>query len=358
MKTRSNSFRVGAVIPLSGVAGIYGPSCKACLELSKGEINAKGGIDGSNVELVFIDGARSASEVGRDVEAMLDSGMLDGLVGMHDSDIRKALVSANDGRVIYIYTPCYEGGHHADGLLTIGETPKQQVGSAVTWLQETKGLKSWYFLGSDYSWPRVLRSYIQENSQQLGIEVISTQFTEIGCPDYSQYIQAIDEMRPDAIFFALVGDDSVQFNREFGAYPFASTMARFGPLMEENTLLAIGEENATGIYTAGGYFPSLDTPENRIFKKKYAAFAGNDAPEINTLSVSCYEGMCLLSDLLKNSKGGAITTILKTCEGTSFTSVQGVLRLREGHAIRNIFLARAVNNAFRIVHSFGEIDPM
>ena len=54
-------FTVGYVVPQSGTAGIYGPSCEACGQLAVERINAQGGIKGREVRLLTIAGARRTS---------------------------------------------------------------------------------------------------------------------------------------------------------------------------------------------------------------------------------------------------------------------------------------------------------
>lgn len=357
MKSSQRPFRVGALIPQSGVAGIYGPSCKACLELAQAEINEFGGVDGRIVELIYLDGSGPALDLGRQVDSLAESGGVDALIGMHDSDIRRAVLSAAKGRISYIYTPCFEGGQTAPNLLTLGETPTQHARPALEWLLKEKRAKNWYFIGNDYSWPRHLRSYIEAQAAAIGIRVSATQFVEFDCGDYEDYLVAIDESGADGVIVALVGEDSIHFNREFGGHAFGRSLARFCPLIEENTLLAIGEENAADLYAAGGYFPSIDITENESFKVRYSARYGDAAPEINTLGVSCYEALSLLGKLFEIFPDLAPQELAAISSGLSFSSPAGRIKIADGHAVRRIYLAQAAGLEFKILHDFGAIAP-
>lgn len=354
----TSPYRIGAILTLSGVPGLYGPSCKACLGLAQQELNRLGGFGGRPLEFVFINGSRNAATVGRDVQAMLDAGVISALIGMHDSDVRNAVASANDGRVFYIYTPSYEGGHQAPGLLTVGETPDQHILPALQWLVKRRNLKRWYFIGNDYRWPRTLRTYLNHISDSLGISIVGTEFIEFSHPNYGAYLQAINDTAPDAVFLALVGDDAVNFNREFSAFRFEEPPSRFGPLLEENTLLAIGDESSNGIFTSGGYFPSLQYGWNTRFLDKYYAFAGACAPQLNRFSVACYEATHLLKQLYDRGEALPAASMPNAIEGATVSSIQGEWRIRQGHVTRNMFLAQASGNDFSVIEDFGPIDPV
>ncbi len=67
----------------------------------------------------------------------------------------------------------------------------------------------------------------------------------------------------------------------------ATEIMRYGPLIEENTLLGIGGECSKGIYSSSGYFTCLETTENRIFMERYTAKFGDNAPMLNVIGQSC-----------------------------------------------------------------------
>jgi len=351
----SEIYRIGAIIPLSGVAGLYGPSCKACLLLAQDEINAKGGIGGHHVEILFIDGDRPAAEIGRDISSLLNTRAVHALIGMHNSDVRNTVATINAGRVIYIYTATFEGGHHEKGLVCIGETPAQQIRPAINWFRQTKNVKNWCFIGSDYSWPRKLLFYLGSIAGAEEIQISESYFVDCGESEFAEYLDEIERAECDAVFFALVGAEAVNFNRQFGERKYLSEKPRFGPLLEENTLLAIGEENAQNIFSASAYFPSVKTDQNTLFKQKYVLHAGALAPEINMLSVSSYAGLHLLAEILPSERLYDATAIISQIENRRFDQIIGEISFSNGRARREVFIAEAVNNSLEIVHSFGEL---
>ncbi|MBW4818845.1 ABC transporter substrate-binding protein, partial [Rhodococcus qingshengii] len=148
-------LNVGLVVPESGPAGIFGPSCFASAELAIDEINQTGGILGREVVATIIDGGDVDSRgIAADIRRRVENRELDALVGWHTSALRREIVREVGGRVPYVYTAVYEGGESADGVFMTGEVPEQQLYPALEWMALECDVRSWFVLGSDYVWPR------------------------------------------------------------------------------------------------------------------------------------------------------------------------------------------------------------
>src|ERR1700748_3990 len=66
VRSRSDRLRIAFLIPLSGPAGLWGPSCQASAELASQEVNAAGGILGRAIELGFADAGADPELVAED----------------------------------------------------------------------------------------------------------------------------------------------------------------------------------------------------------------------------------------------------------------------------------------------------
>jgi len=60
---QGKAVKIGMLIPQSGPAALFGPSSKSCAELAAEEINARGGLAGRRIELVFGDAGLPPAEV-------------------------------------------------------------------------------------------------------------------------------------------------------------------------------------------------------------------------------------------------------------------------------------------------------
>ena len=84
--------RIAVMVPMSGSAGIWGPSCISCAQLAVAEINAGNGISGQEIEAVYLDADDGAIEGVLDaLDEMIEDRSIAAIVGMHVSSVRQRL---------------------------------------------------------------------------------------------------------------------------------------------------------------------------------------------------------------------------------------------------------------------------
>ncbi|MFN3954396.1 MAG: substrate-binding domain-containing protein [Pararhodobacter sp.] len=298
-----SAFRVALAIPMCGAAGLWGPSCIAAAQLAVAELNRDRGLAGRTVELVVIDSAvEAARPVDALINALIELGAIDAIVGMHISAVRQRLSKIVQGRIPYVYTPLYEGGERTPGIFTIGETPSEQVGPAIERLQAIYRPQRWAMIGNDYVWPRTSHAYAKAQLRRLGVSLVHERYLPFGMNDMSGEIEALARSQADALLLSLVGQDAVDFNRAFGAVGLDRQMIRLCCAVEENGLLAIGGDNLKRLFSAASYFGALATEANAAFREAYHNFHGDRAPMLNALGQSTYEGLHFLNALLEHDR--------------------------------------------------------
>jgi len=350
-------LRVGMIIPTSGPAGLFGPSCRNCADLAVLEINMQGGIGRRLLKLVYVDAGPKPSEVAAVIRTLIDNDVIEAMIGMHDSDVRRAVIDANKTRVPYFYVSPYEGGENTSGVFVLGETPQQQLKPVIPWLMENRGAKHWYLIGNDYSWPRQLHGMAKKYIEDSSGDVVAQHFVPFQETDFSSYINDIQERKPDCVMVSLVGESSIAFNRVFDDEALAKEVLRFGPLMEENTLMALGPDRGQNLLTAAGYFTDVKEPENVDFQARYLEQYGPNAPVITSLSQSCYEGLLLLREIAAKAASIDVAALTNVAEGLCYRSPRGSTEIRNNHAVRNIHLAESDGPGFNIVTTFNDVVP-
>lgn len=339
MSVRS-PFSVALVVPLQGSEGMYGPSCELCAQLAAEEINAQGGLLGRELRFVTVDGAARPAIVAAEVDALVAAGAVDAVVGWHISAVRVLLAPRLALRVPYIYTALYEGGERHPGVYLTGETPGAQIFPALRWMAHEVGVRRWCIVGNDYVWPRLSAAASRRFAPACGADICDEIFVGLGTTDYVDALTRIERGRCDGVLMFLVGADAVAFNRQFAERGLDAGHVRLTPLMDENMLLASGPANVARLYTSSGYFQSLPTAENLEFGAKYERRFGVEAPVLNSLGESCYEGMQLLAALVRQAGSADARSICARAENTRYSGPRGLLRLHDGHVLQRMYLAR------------------
>jgi ABC-type branched-subunit amino acid transport system substrate-binding protein len=345
----AGSLKVGVFIPLSGPAGIWGPSCRSCAELAAEEINGAGGIGRRQIEFTFVDAGGIPGDVALAASRLVASGDIDAIVGMHTSDVRLALAAEVSGQVPYVYTPLYEGGERNPGVFCIGETPGQHLLPSLDWLCERYHLRRWFLVGNDYIWPRATHRLLRRHFSGRPCEIVGEAYLPFGTEEVEDLVEEIRQAKTDAMLLSLVGQDSVVFNRAFARAGLAPRIVRFSCAMEENMLLGIGDANLDGVFAASGYFGSVDTRANGGFLERYHRRFGDRAPILNALGESMYEGVRFLKNLAE-SVSDRDWRRLETPIPTGGVRAAVYERDRASHA--PTYLAETHGYEFRILRSF------
>lgn len=332
---------VALLIPLHGPAGIFGPSCELCAQLAAEEINAAGGVLGRELRLSVIDGAGPPARVADAVGALVAAGLVDAVVGWHISAVRQAVAPRIARDVPYVYTALYEGGERTPGVFLVGETPSRQLLPAMRWLRREHGVRRWCIVGDDYVWPRGTARAAHAYAPRCDGVIADEVFVPLGTERFGDALRRVERCRADAVLMLLVGEDAVQFNRAFAGAGLQERCRRLSTLIDENTLLGSGAESTRGICTAAAYFETLATPESLDFGWRYTRRFGPDAPTLNSLGESCYEGIALLVALARRAGSFDVQRMWRVADTTSYAGPRGELRLRNQHVDQRIYLAEA-----------------
>ncbi|WP_171182403.1 substrate-binding domain-containing protein [Ruegeria sp. HKCCD8929] len=301
-KRKDGKARIGLLVPFSGTDAIWGPSCQYGAVLAAAHVNASGGLLGREIELFAADAGGAPADVMPRVADLVDRHQVDALVGVHLSSVRVAVRDWFSARVPYVFAPQYEGGESSAGVATIGETPKEQYGDAVSWMIRHMRAKRWHLLGNDYVWPRQTHKVLKKMIKDAGGEVVGENYLPLSCDEHTTTIDAINKARPDIVFQSLVGADSITFNRMFAEAGLSDRIIRLSGAIEENTLMGISEDAAQNLYCVSGYFNSLRTEGNRSFLHEYRQAFGDTAPIQGSLSQSCYESILALRSLAEKAQ--------------------------------------------------------
>lgn len=347
-----STVEVALVIPLRGPAGMFGPSCELSARLATEEVNAGTGLLGREVRLVLVDGGAPPDQVAAEVDTLLGVGAVDAVVGWHISAVREALAPRIAGRVPYVYTALYEGGEHRPWVYLTGETPNGQLRPALAWMARELGVRRWTIVGDNYVWPHRSATAARRYVDALGGTICDQVFVELGTEDFGQVVGRVAASGCEGVLMLLVGNDAVEFNRAFAHGGLQDTHVRFSPLMEENMLLASGAASTHGLYSAAGYFETLTTENGMQFGARYHRRFGVDAPTLNSLGESCYEGVRLLAELARRAGRMDQHRIGAVADGVGYDGPRGGVRLRGRHLRQRVFLAAADGLEFDVLQEF------
>lgn len=353
----ASPVNIAVMVPMSGPAGLFGPAARACAELVFEEINARGGLLGQKVNVLFADAGLPPAEVTQGALRLWRGQKAQAFIGMHDSAVRGALVGLFKGQVPYFYTPVYEGGECARGTYMNGETPSQQLEPVIPWLAAERKTRKWYMIGNDYIWGRNTNAAAKGYIQKAGAEVVGDEYLPFTVDNFDASLARIRDSGADAVLVSLVGGASVSFNKAFASMGLPDKAIRLGTLIEENTLAGIGLSNARNLYASAGYFANIETPAAKAFSDAYFKRFGAQAPALSGLAESVYDGALMLEAIATRARSLDIDKMEKASTGATYKGPRGTVTMEARHVKQDIYVAEAGDKGFRVVKTFQGVSP-
>jgi len=248
-------IKIGHITPRTGFLGMLGDFAVKGATLAVEEANARGGVLGRRVDIVFEDSPNPGVAVEKATK-LIERDRVDVLIGEISSASGLAVADvAKRLRKLYMNTGwnsdegrgvrCNRYVFHVEGMNTMYT---KAVGR---YLFRKREMRAWYFLTADYAFGHDLLRVSRRLLRQLGGREVGSDLVPTGTPDYSSYILKVRAARPDLLFLNLAGVDQTTFMkqwREFGApFPVA------GGVMDTAQFWAVGREALTGVWPALWY---------------------------------------------------------------------------------------------------------
>ena len=356
----SEPVTIGLLYSNSGPGGVLGPPAERALRLALQDINAAGGVNGSEVQIELADTATDPS-VGRDAMARLVSDdEVDVVIGIHSSATREAARPlAEEFDTLYLYGSLYEGAECSAVMFNAGEVPAQQLGPAIPWIMERTGGTKWFLLGNDYVWPRESFAAAKRFIEAAGGEIVGEQYVPLGTQEFGDVLADLAAADADIILPALVGGDAIAFELQAPDYGVGQDeVHRLANIYEEGVLAAMGPELTAGMVVSLGYVKEVDTAANREFVERYVSEFGADFPP-NTFAAHVYELALLWADAANDAGTTDATAVGAAMKGRSIDSVRGTVTVTESrHLAQPVYMVEIASDGEQvIVETFEHLDP-
>lgn len=263
-------IKIGHITPRTGFLGQVGAYAVMGAQLAIEEANARGGVLGRPIEVIYEDSVNPGTAVQK-ARKLIEKDKVVALVG----EISSASALAIGEVVQEAGIPFINTGANSDEIrgtkchryvFSTEGSNTMYVNTIGQWLIKNRKFNRWYFLTADYAFGhdlyRVSKKLLLENGgTELGNDMIPT-----NTPDYSSYILKLKSVNPDLLFLNLAGVDQTTFlkqYKEFGA-PFETA----GGVMDTVQFWAAGPDAITGVWPSLWYH-GIDVPAAKEFTNRF-----------------------------------------------------------------------------------------
>lgn len=300
----ADTLKVGIVLPLTGEQAKFGEIEKRSFEMAAEEINAKGGVNGKKLELLFEDDT-GKPDVGRSAtEKLISQEKVPILTGGYSSSVTAAATAvAQQFKVPFLVTTgsadkITESGY--DYVFRINPPASEYPAAVVTFLQEVVKPKSAVILHENSLFGQSSSKSFEKDCETLGIQVLAKEGYNKGAVDFKPLLTKIKAMEPDLVYMVSYVLDAALLMRhakelDFNPKLFIGGGAGFTlPEFQKNA-----GDAAEYVYSATLWVDSVPYPGAADYSKKYQAMY-KDETEYH--GAEAYASMYVVADVLGRAK--------------------------------------------------------
>jgi branched-chain amino acid transport system substrate-binding protein len=301
----AETVKVGVLLPLTGSQAKFGEIEKRSMEMATEEINAKGGVNGKKIELLFEDDT-GKPDVGRSgIEKLISRENVPVITGGYSSSVTAAAAPvAQQFKVPFVICTgsaddITEKGY--DYIFRINPPASEYPNAVKTFLQGVaKDVKTVALLYENSSFGQSSSKSFEKDAAELGLKIVVKEGYQAGAIDFKPILTKVKAANPDMIYMVSYVMDASLLMRQ-------SKELRIAPKLFVGggagfTLPEFGKsagDAADYVYSATLWVETLPFPGAKEYynnyKKKY-----NDETEYH--GAEAYAVIYVVADALKRAK--------------------------------------------------------
>lgn len=323
-------IKLGMLAPFSGSESAFGDYMKNGAQLAIDEINADGGIDGRELELVVEDDACDATTAVAGANKLVTEGVVASVGGycsgatlptlpiFDEAGVPMVIPAANSNELVKQKLP---------GVFLINGTGTQQAEAAVTYAQKT-GAKSVAAINDATAYAKDLADSFEAQAKEAGLTVDFNAVVTPGENDYAAVATQLADAKPDLVYWTGYYQEGGLIARQSKDAGFEGTF-----LVGDGSVDAKFAEIAGKGYTEHVLGTFTQTPDMLEGADKWIAdykkLAGADPGPYST---QAYDAVNVVAEAMKEAKGTDFDKVVKALEGLKdFETLGGPLTFMPDH---------------------------
>lgn len=258
-------------------------------QLAVEQINARGGVLGRPLEVISRDDAGKPEDAVRLAGELLDDQKVDLLAGTFLSNVGLAVsdLALQRKRLFVASEPLTDALVWAQGHRYCFRLRPSTYMQAAMLVEEAAKLpaKRWATVSPNYEYGQSAVKWFRQLlvAKRPDVEFVGEQWPAQGRIDAGPTVQAIAQLRPEAIFNVTFGPDLTAFVRQGNTRGLFEGRAVVSMLTGEPEYLdPLGDETPEGWIITGYPWQSIDTPAHQAFLEAYRA-RFNDYPRLGSI---------------------------------------------------------------------------
>jgi urea transport system substrate-binding protein len=325
---------VGILHSATGTMAISETGSIQAEKLAISQINDAGGVLGRKIKIIQEDGASDWPTFAEKAKKLLVNDHCAAVMGCWTSASRKAALPVFEQYNGLLYYPTfYEGLEQSKNVFYTGQEATQQILESLNWVTKEKKAKTFFFIGSDYIWPRTSNKIARKHIENvLKTKVVGEEYFPLGHTQFNSVINKLKLTKPDVIFTDVVGGSNVAFYKQLKAAGIdLSKQTLLTISVTEDEVDGIGGDNIAGAYSCMKYFQSLKNPNNEKFVAAFHKMWG-EKTVIGDVTQAAYLGPFLWKMACEKAGSFDVDKVVAASPGIEFKEApEGYVKIHPNH---------------------------
>jgi branched-chain amino acid transport system substrate-binding protein len=202
----SPTLKVGVITSLTGAQAAFGKAHKLGYEIAASEINAKGGVLGKQVELIFYDDQGKPDQAVQGATKLMDQDHVAIILGAYSSETTRAVLPA----VTQKGTPLIMPTATADNVVETGSPwvfricagANAYAGAMADFLKNNGAPKTIAIIYENTNFGQANAKSMETAAPAAGMTVVSKEAYQASSPDYKSLLQRVKDKDPEVVYYA------------------------------------------------------------------------------------------------------------------------------------------------------------
>ena len=339
---QDNKFRIGLILPMTGPFASTGKQIEAAARLYMAQNGDT--VGGKKVELIVKDDTGIPDVTKRIAQELVVNEKVNVLAGFGLTPLALATapIATQSKTPLVVMAAATSSITEASPYIIRTSFTLPQAAVAIADWAPKNGIKKVVTLVTDFGPGIDAEKFFKDRLSFNGGQVTESLRVPLRNPDFAPFLQKVRDAKPDAVFAFVPSGAGAALMKQFaerGLDKAGIKLIGTGDVTDDDILNAMGDV-AVGVVTSHHYSTAHPSAVNKKFVDAFSKANPNLRP--NFMAVGGYDGMRVIYEAAKATKGGTGDALLAAMKGQIFESPRGPMFIdaQTRDVVHNIYIRK------------------
>jgi branched-chain amino acid transport system substrate-binding protein len=334
-----DTFKIGLILPMTGPFASTGKQIEAAARLYVAQNG--GSVAGKKVELIFKDDTGAPDVTKRIAQELVVNDKVSVLAGFGLTPLALATapIATQSKTPLVVMAAATSSITEASPFVIRTSFTLPQAAVAMGDWATQNGIKKAVTMVADYGPGIDAEKYFKERLLLNGAQVLGIPMRN---PDFAPFLQKVRDLKPDAVYVFVPSGVGAALMKQFAERGLDKSGIRLigtGDITDDDILNGMGDV-ALGVVTSHHYSASHPSALNKKFVEAFSK--ANQGMRPNFMAVGGYDGMRVIYEAAKATKGAGGQALLDAMKGQIFESPRGPMFIdaQTRDVVHNIYIRK------------------